>query len=150
MGVPFQNDCGSVSEIPLIARTRRSPGFQVKTKRGWNFMRTNLRHCVWTLAIAGSMTATAFAADREIKVDDRLDASADALTDMMRASDHGIPQDLINKAHCVIVLPGMKKAGFVFGAEYVRGFAACRRQNGVGWSAPAAMRSEGGDRKSVV
>jgi SH3 domain-containing YSC84-like protein 1 len=107
-------------------------------------MRTNLRHCVWTLAIAGSMTATAFAADREIKVDDRLDASADALTDMMRASDNGIPQDLINKAHCVVVLPGMKKAGFIFGAEFGRGFAVCRRQNGVGWSAPAAMRSEGG------
>jgi SH3 domain-containing YSC84-like protein 1 len=107
-------------------------------------MRTNLQHYVWALAIAGSMTTAAFAADREIKVDDRLDASADALTDMMRASDNGIPQDLIDKAHCVVVLPGMKKAGFIFGAEYGRGFAVCRRHDGVGWSAPAAMRSEGG------
>jgi SH3 domain-containing YSC84-like protein 1 len=107
-------------------------------------MRTNLQHCVWALAIAGSMSATAFAADRQIKVDDRLDASADALTDMMRASDHGIPQDLIDKARCVVVVPGMKKAGFIFGAEYGRGFAVCRGQGGSGWSAPAAMRSEGG------
>ena len=107
-------------------------------------MRTNLQHYVWALAIAGSMTTAAFAADREIKVDDRLDASADALTDMMRASDNGIPQDLIDKAHCVVVLPGMKKAGFIVGAEYGRGFAVCRRHDGVGWSAPAAMRSEGG------
>ena len=38
----------------------------------------------------------------------------------------------------------MKKAGFIFGAEYGRGFAVCRRHDGVGWSAPAAMRSEGG------
>jgi lipid-binding SYLF domain-containing protein len=107
-------------------------------------MRTNLQHCVWVLALAGSMSTTAFAADREIKVDDRLDASADALTDMMRASDQGIPQDLIDKARCVVVVPGMKKAGFIFGAEYGRGFAVCRRHGGSGWSAPAAMRSEGG------
>src|SRR5579864_6778140 len=99
---------------------------------------------VTILAIAGSISATAYAADREVKVDDRLDASADALTDMMRASDQGIPQDLIDKARCVVVIPGMKKAGFIFGAEEGRGFAVCRREGGVGWSAPAAMRSEGG------
>jgi lipid-binding SYLF domain-containing protein len=90
------------------------------------------------------MSATALAAERQIKVDDRLNASAEALTDMMRASDQGIPQDLIDKSRCVVVFPGMKKAGFIFGAEYGRGFAVCRRHDGVGWSAPAAVRSEGG------
>ena len=94
------------------------------------------------LAIAGSMSTAAFAADREIKVDDRLEASADALTDSMRAADKGIPQELLDKAHCIVVVPGMKKAGFIFGAEYGRGFAVCR--NSRGWSAPAAMRMEGG------
>jgi len=94
--------------------------------------------------LTGSISTAAFAADTAIKVDDRLDASADTLTSMMRASDHGIPQDLIDKAHCVVVIPGMKKAGFIFGTEYGRGFAVCRRQDGSGWSAPAAMRSEGG------
>ncbi len=96
------------------------------------------------LAVAGSMSTAAFAADRAIKVDDRLEASADTLTDMMRAADRGIPQDLIDKAHCVVVVPGMKKAGFIFGAEFGRGFAVCRRSGGSGWSAPAAMRVEGG------
>src|ERR1700731_2946176 len=107
-------------------------------------MKTNLKHCAWVLAIAGSISTAAFAADREIKVDDRLDASADALTDMMRASDKGIPQDLIDKAHCVVVVPGMKKAGFIFGAKYGRGFGVCRGNGGSGWSAPAGMRVEGG------
>jgi lipid-binding SYLF domain-containing protein len=93
------------------------------------------------LAIAGCMSTAALAADREIKVNDRLDASADALTDSMRAADKGIPQELLDKAHCVVVIPGMKKAGFIFGAEYGRGFAVCRRNGG--WSAPAAMRMEG-------
>jgi lipid-binding SYLF domain-containing protein len=96
------------------------------------------------LAIAGSISPAAFAADREIKVDDRLDASADTLVDMMRAADKGIPHDLLEKAHCVVVVPGMKKAGFIFGAKYGRGFATCRRHGGSGWSAPAAMRVEGG------
>ena len=107
-------------------------------------MKTNLQHYVWALAIAGSMTTAAFAADRAIKVDDRLDASAETLIAMMRASDHGIPHDLLDKARCIVVVPGMKKAGFIFGAEEGRGFAVCRREGGSGWSAPAAMRSEGG------
>ena len=54
-------------------------------------MRMNLKHSAWVLAIAGSMSTAAFAADREIKVDDRLNASAETLTDMMKASDKGIP-----------------------------------------------------------
>jgi lipid-binding SYLF domain-containing protein len=107
-------------------------------------MRMNLGYPIWVLAIAGSVSTAAFAADREIKVDDRLDASADTLTDMMRASDKGIPHDLLDKAHCVVVVPGMKKAGFIFGAKYGRGFAVCRRHGVSGWSAPAAVRVEGG------
>ena len=104
-------------------------------------MRTTL---VAILAVAGSISSAAFAAEREIKVDDRLDASADTLTDMMRASDKGIPHDLIDKARCVVVVPGMKKAGFIFAAKYGRGFAVCRRQGRSGWSAPASVRVEGG------
>jgi SH3 domain-containing YSC84-like protein 1 len=99
---------------------------------------------VAVLAIAGFMSTAAFAADREVKVDDRLDASADALTDMAKASDRGIPHDLLDKARCVVVIPGMKKAGFIFGAKFGSGFAVCRREGGSGWSAPAAMAVEGG------
>jgi lipid-binding SYLF domain-containing protein len=95
-------------------------------------------------AIAGTVSTAAYAADREVKVEDRLDASADTLTDMMKADDKGIPQDLLDKAKCVVIVPGMKKAGFIFGAKYGRGFAACRHNGGTSWSAPAAMRVEGG------
>ena len=99
---------------------------------------------VTILAIAGAMSTVALAADREVKVSDRLDAAADTLTAMMGAPDRGIPQDVLAKARCVVVVPGMKKAGFIFGADYGRGFEVCRRSGGLGWSAPAAMRSEGG------
>ena len=107
-------------------------------------MKMNFKHCMWVLAIAGSANTAAFAADRAIKVDDRLDASAETLTDMMNASDKGPPQDLLDKAKCVVIVPGMKKAGFIFGAEIGRGFAVCRREGGTKWSAPAAIRMEGG------
>jgi lipid-binding SYLF domain-containing protein len=108
------------------------------------FMKTYVKQAAWVLAIAGAMSTVVFAAEREAKIDDRLDASADTLMDMMKASDHGIPQNIIDHARCVIVIPGMKKAGFIIGAKYGRGFAVCRRPGGVGWSAPAGMRSEGG------
>jgi lipid-binding SYLF domain-containing protein len=127
----------------FITRQRSEPKhFRTKGK-GLLFI-GNLKHCIWTLAISSSINTAVLAADREIKVDDRLEASADTLNDMMGASDNGIPHDLLDKAHCVVVVPGMKKAGFNFGAKYGRGFAVCRRRDGVGWSAPAAMRVEGG------
>lgn len=107
-------------------------------------MSINVSRSFGVLAIAGVLSATAFAAEDKVKVDDRLNASADTLTDMMNASDKDIPQDLIDKARCVVVIPGMKKAGFIFGAKYGRGFASCRRTSGSGWSAPAGMRVEGG------
>lgn len=79
------------------------------------------------------------------KAADRLDAAADVLTDMMRASDKGIPQDLINRASCVVIIPNLKKAGVLFvGGKYGRGFAMCRRAGGTGWTAPASIRVEGG------
>ncbi len=95
------------------------------------------------LAIASSINLAAFAADKEVKVNDRLDASADTLTQMMKADDKGIPQDLLDKAKCFVLIPGMKKAGFIVGAKFGAGFASCRR-GPAGWSAPAAMRVEGG------
>jgi len=101
------------------------------------------RTLLTVVALAGSV-AGAFAADREIKVADRLDAATDTLTDMMRASDKGVPQDLIDKARCVVVVPGMKKAGFILGAKYGRGFAVCRRHDRPGWTSPAAISVEGG------
>ena len=65
------------------------------------------------------------------------------LTEIMSAPDKGIPQDLLGKAECLVVVPGVKKAAFIVGAKYGKGFMLCRRAGG-GWSAPAAIRVEGG------
>jgi len=104
-------------------------------------MRTTL---VTTLALACSVSIGAFAADREAKAIDRIDAAADTVSDLMHAGDKGVPKELLENARCVVVIPGMKKAGFIVGAKYGRGFAVCRRAGGKNWSAPAAMRIEGG------
>ncbi|HZL56051.1 MAG TPA: lipid-binding SYLF domain-containing protein [Bryobacteraceae bacterium] len=104
-------------------------------------MRTTL---VTTLALACSVSIGAFAADREAKAIDRIDAAADTVSDLMHAGDKGVPKELLENARCVVVIPGMKKAGFIFGGKYGRGFAVCRRAGGKNWSAPAAMRIEGG------
>jgi len=73
----------------------------------------------------------------------RLDAAANVFSDIMGAPDKGIPQDLLGKAACVVVVPGVKKGAFVVGAKYGRGFIVCRKPGG-GWSAPAGLKVEGG------
>src|SRR5205823_15069323 len=75
---------------------------------------------------------------------ERLSAATNVLSDVMSAPDKGIPQDLIEKAHCVVVVPGLKKGAFIVGAKYGKGFITCRKGSGVGWSAPAAVKVEGG------
>ena len=62
----------------------------------------------------------------------------------MSAPDKGIPQDLLEKAQCIVVVPGLQKGAFIIGGKYGKGFMLCRKMNGVGWSAPAAIRVEGG------
>ena len=71
------------------------------------------------------------------------DASA-VLHEIMATPDKGIPADLIQRASCVVIVPGLKKAALGIGGQYGRGFVTCRKEGGTGWSAPAAMRVEGG------
>jgi lipid-binding SYLF domain-containing protein len=96
-----------------------------------------LTHVALLLATSGML----YAADDAAK---RLNDAADMLTDIMSAPDKGIPQDLLAKAQCVILVPGLKKGAFIVGAKYGKGFMLCRKPSGVGWSAPAAIRVEGG------
>jgi lipid-binding SYLF domain-containing protein len=76
---------------------------------------------------------------------ERLQEATTVVRELMDAGDKGIPQELLEKAHCAIVIPGAKKGGFFVGAQYGRGFAICRNQSTRGWGAPAAVRMEGGN-----
>lgn len=76
--------------------------------------------------------------------DKRLQYAAEALNDVMGIPDKTIPQELLNKSYCVMVVPNLKKGAFVFGAQYGKGFVMCRKKDNVGWTAPGAIRIEGG------
>lgn len=101
-----------------------------------------MRNTLLTIFAAAALATGMQAKDSDAVT--RLDASSDLLTAMMHADDKGVPQDLLDKAQCVILIPGLKKAAFVVGGKYGRGFAFCRRKSGSGWSAPAAVKIEGG------
>lgn len=75
---------------------------------------------------------------------DRLKEATGVVNELMAAGDKGIPRDLLDSAHCAVVIPGAKKGGFFLGAQYGRGFAICRDSTTKGWGAPAAVRMEGG------
>jgi lipid-binding SYLF domain-containing protein len=92
-----------------------------------------------TISILFICTTQAFA-ETEAQ---RLNTAAQVLTDMTTSKDSSIPTDLLQKSHCAVVIPSLKKAGFIFSGKYGRGFASCRNSSGA-WSAPAAMRVEGG------
>ena len=76
--------------------------------------------------------------------DARIAAATEDLKEMMNASDKGIPQDLLNRASCVVIIPNLKAGGFVVGAQYGKGFFTCRKTSGVGWHAPGSVKLTGG------
>jgi SH3 domain-containing YSC84-like protein 1 len=100
-----------------------------------------MRRTVVALSLVGLMVLPAFGQDKEI---DRVKAAGTVISEIMNIPDD-IPQDVIDKADCVVVLPSVLKAAFVFGGSYGRGVMTCRsgaRFHGP-WSAPTMMALEG-------
>ncbi len=75
---------------------------------------------------------------------ERLHSADVVLTEIMGAADKGIPQDLLGKAQCIVIVPGLKKGAFIIGGKFGRGFLLCRNASGSGWSAPGGVTVEGG------
>lgn len=74
----------------------------------------------------------------------RLAESAAVFSEIMATPDNGIPQQILENAHCIVIVPGLKTAAFVFGGKYGKGYVSCRNKNGIAWSAPGSVRIEGG------
>jgi lipid-binding SYLF domain-containing protein len=105
------------------------------------------RTCMKTLltltGIAGLvLTCPASAFDKIEDHNKRFVEAGSVLTEIMQTPEKGIPQDLLAKAHCVAIVPGLKRVGFIVGAKYGKGVLTCRTTNG--WSAPSTIRIEGG------
>lgn len=105
-------------------------------------MRNQMLAVMFSLVLGASALANADEQVDRKKVDERLQNSAQVLKEVMSAPDKGIPEDLLKKAHCAVIVPGVKKGAFVVGAQYGKGFVTCRKKSS--WSAPAAIRVEGG------
>jgi lipid-binding SYLF domain-containing protein len=90
----------------------------------------------------GLLANSAWAASSRHATDDRMDHAAKVLHEIMAAPDNGIPEEVLEHAKCVAVIPDLLKGGFVFGAENGRGVATCRTASG--WSAPAFFAITGG------
>src|SRR5713226_8131397 len=99
---------------------------------------------VSVISAGHSMTTSAVSTAANNDTANRLNAAADVLNEIMATPDKGIPQDLLDKAACAVIIPNVKKGAFIIGAKYGRGFIVCRNKNGRGWSAPGGVKVEGG------
>jgi lipid-binding SYLF domain-containing protein len=94
---------------------------------------------VSSLSFLGS---SAWAGTARQDTSERLKLSTEVLTALMATPDNGIPEEVLDNAKCMIVVPRLIKGGFIFGGKHGRGIATCRTS--AGWSAPAFVSVSGG------
>jgi lipid-binding SYLF domain-containing protein len=101
------------------------------------------KHFLAFLAVALFLIMPAVSSASSDKEDDanRAQKAAQVFQEIMNAPDN-IPQDVLNKARCIAIIPGDKKFAFIFGGDYGRGLAVCRTEHG--WGAPLFLAVEGG------
>src|SRR5690242_9669535 len=94
------------------------------------------------IAAGLALTTSLLAMDKEPAK--RLSEAASVFSEVMATPDKGIPQDLLDRPHCIVIVPSLKTAAFIVGGKYGKGYLSCRNKSGSGWSAPATVRIEGG------
>src|SRR5690349_323612 len=92
--------------------------------------------------LMGCLGSLAWAGEQKKDVTERLQMATDVLSQMSAAPDKGIPEEVLDSAKCIAVVPHLLKGGFIFGGKHGRGVATCRTANG--WSAPAFISVGGG------
>jgi lipid-binding SYLF domain-containing protein len=120
---------------PVVAATGSHPGDRIMKKK----------KRIFACAMTAMLLATTSWADDKEKDEDRLKNAGTVLTEILNLPDD-IPQDLLDKADCVVVFPSVLKAAFVVGGSYGRGAMTCRTGESFNgpWGAPSMMALEGG------
>src|SRR5579872_5537193 len=128
-GVPMSGWSGSCIRLPVanLVATEKAKSMKFST--------------LAALAIAPLLTPL-LAMDKESA--NRLNESAAVFSEVMATPDKGIPEELLENAHCIVIVPSLKTGAFIFGGKYGKGYLLCRNKGGAGWSAPATVRIEGG------
>src|SRR5271163_2135580 len=104
-------------------------------------IRSPMKKILSAALVAIGLSGVAPAASDMAKLDDRIAAAHAVLHELMDTPDKGIPLDVAAKAHCVAVIPSVKKGAFIVGAEYGQDVATCRTAKG--WSAPVFIQLTG-------
>jgi SH3 domain-containing YSC84-like protein 1 len=95
----------------------------------------SLAAALFVLLVGSALAAT--------KEEERLAHAAKAFDEIMSGKDN-IPKNVLDKADCVVIIPGMKKGGFIVGGRYGKGAVSCRNKAKTGWDAPAMLEMGGG------
>jgi lipid-binding SYLF domain-containing protein len=95
-----------------------------------------------TVAMTLAFSGLVFAEDNDAV--ERIGEAQKTFEEIMQTSEKGIPRDLLSKAHCIVIVPSVKRAGFIIGGQYGKGVALCRQPKGSGWTGPSTVRIEGG------
>jgi SH3 domain-containing YSC84-like protein 1 len=93
-------------------------------------------------AVVLGLASLSWADSKRESSNDRMNNAGKVLQEIMAAPDSGIPEEVLEHAKCIAVVPHMIKGGFVIGAQNGRGVASCRTADG--WSAPAFFAITGG------
>jgi SH3 domain-containing YSC84-like protein 1 len=104
------------------------------------------KHSFIVLLLVG-IHLTVFAQKQPVE---RIKSAEVVFKEIMAAPDKGIPHDLLASAHCIVILPSMKRGGFIVGVQYGVGVALCRKEDGSGWTGPSTVRMEGGSFGALI
>jgi lipid-binding SYLF domain-containing protein len=107
----------------------------------WNEKEVFMKYAIALVTLA--LSTFVFAASGEQDTTARLQAAGTVMNEIMAAPDKGIPEEVLNGAKCIAVVPDMAKGGFIVGGEHGRGVVTCRTSHG--WSAPAFISIGGGN-----
>ncbi len=94
------------------------------------------------LSLIGLVGTFAWAGSTREDTVDRMQKSVDVLQSIMSTPDRGIPEEVLNGAKCIVIVPDLIKGGFILGGKHGRGVASCRTPEG--WSSPAFVSVGGG------
>jgi SH3 domain-containing YSC84-like protein 1 len=97
---------------------------------------------VLVFLLMGCLGSIAWAGEQKKDVTERLQMATEVLSQMTSAPDKGIPEEVLDSAKCIAVVPHLVKGGFILGGKHGRGMATCRTAEG--WSAPAFISVGGG------
>jgi len=101
-----------------------------------------LKHIVLSTALAVGLVSSALASSDRSDDVKRIERATEVFHEIMATPDKGIPEELLESAKCIAIIPGEKKAAFIVGGNYGKGLATCRTAGG--WSAPLFLAVRGG------